>query len=448
MQKNIESLTPIQIVNKLNKYIVGQSNAKRSVALALRNKWRKQQITTAIKNEIIPKNIILIGGTGTGKTEIARRLAKITNSPFVKVEATKFTEVGYVGRDVESMIRDLLFVAIKMCTDRAIEEVSEEASIASENYILDILISKYSKINSGNEKIYQFSRNKLKQILKSGNLDNHMISIEVTRRKTPLSSSNNNLDDVTQNFQDIIQNTFQYLNKATRKSLTIKEALKIIKHEESYKLIDLDNINTVALKYAEDNGIIFIDEIDKIIGKQARGDAGISREGVQRDILPIVEGSIVQTRYGAINTHNILFISAGSFYTSSTADLIPELQGRFPIKVFLNNLCEEDFMRILVEPRNSLVKQYQALLIKDNLNVIFKDSGITELAKVAAYVNSEVENIGARRLYAVMENLLEEESFNAPHDQDTIKDIIIDNVYVSQKLSHLIQNDVIHRDIL
>lgn len=447
-------LTPIEIVGKLDKYIIGQLEAKKKVAIALRNKWRKQQIKTDIKQEIRPKNIILIGPTGTGKTEIARRLASLTDSPFIKVEATKFTEVGYVGRDVESMIRDLLSISIKICMEKAMLNVMSSAKKKSEEYILDLLLPQNiqaQKEENIKNKDISYTRDKLRTMLKSNMLDNKIVNIEV---QTNLSSklytdmNNNEFNSAINTLQDILQNTFKYLKSSKKKQLTVREALKIVAEHEAYKLIDKNEINKQAVLYTEENGIIFIDEIDKIIANQYKNGTDISREGVQRDLLPIVEGTIVYTKFGPINTQNILFITAGAFHANSPSDLIPELQGRFPIKVLLNNLTEDDFVKILFEPENSLIKQYQALLSSDNIYLNFEICGIREIAKIALYMNTEIENIGARRLYLLIESLIEHESFHAPYEKYKKKDIVIDKKYVKSILKHFIVNHAIHNSIL
>lgn len=420
------NLTPKQIVAELDKYVIGQEAAKKSVAIALRNRWRRQNVTSEIKDEIMPNNIIMIGPTGVGKTEISRRLAKLTNAPFVKVEATKFTEVGYVGRDVESMIRDLIEKSVAMVKDEHTLLKSNEAKVAAENRILDILIppiKNNQSLEANNEAELlenQDTRDKFRIMLKGGLLDNRVIELDVI-----VDAAANlqilgpiGLDEMGVNLQDILGNMMPKKNK--KKKMKVSEARLLLEKEEAEKLIDIEKVVREALDRAQNRGIIFIDEIDKITSKSSSSSGpDVSREGVQRDLLPIVEGSAVNTKYGIVNTDHILFIASGAFHVSKPSDLIPELQGRFPIRVELKSLTKDDFIKILTIPENALIKQYQALINTENIELNFDDSAINEIASIAAHVNDEVTNIGARRLHTILSTLLEELMFNAPDSVDS-----------------------------
>ena len=456
-------LTPAEIVAELDKYIIGQDPAKRSVAVALRNRWRRQQVAPELKDEIAPKNIIMIGPTGVGKTEIARRLATLANSPFIKVEATKFTEVGYVGRDVESMIRDLTELAVGMAKKEEQKIVKVKAEELAEERLLDMLLPANKDVPpvpdeedqdgenpvkivnvepSDNSK----TREKLRQMLKDGKLDNRYVELETTNRATPMIEifSSSGIEEMEFNMKEVFGNIFPGKNKKRR--LKVPEALELIFQEESQKLIDMDKIIPEAIRNTEQNGIIFLDELDKVAGNESRQGPDVSREGVQRDLLPIVEGSTVITKYGMVKTDHILFIAAGAFNVSKPSDLLPELQGRFPIRVELDSLEMEDFIRILIEPKNALITQYKALLDTEGIDLVFKDSAIEEIASISATVNEQMENIGARRLHTVMEKLLDEISFKAP-DMET-KTVVIDSNYVREKLADILEDENLSRYIL
>jgi ATP-dependent HslUV protease ATP-binding subunit HslU len=418
----LDELTPREIVAELDKHVVGQRAAKRAVAIALRNRQRRQKLPPDLADEIMPKNIIMIGPTGVGKTEIARRLAKLTNSPFLKVEASKFTEVGYVGRDVESMIRDLVEIAIDMVREERLEEVEDRAEMNAEERLLDVLLPPPPAVPQGQEsqlslpgtESHQRSREKLRQQFREGKLDDRMVEIDVRERGTPQFGiiSNQNLEDMEMNLKDMLPNIFGGGTK--KRKMKVTDAFDYFVQEEEGRLIDMDQVNRVATERVESSGIIFLDEIDKIAGREGGHGPDVSREGVQRDILPIVEGTTVNTRYGMVRTDHILFIAAGAFHVSKPSDLIPELQGRFPLRVELKSLTVEDFLRILTEPKSSLTKQYTALLETEGVRLEFVPEALREMAEFAFKVNEATENIGARRLHTIMERVLEDVSFLAP----------------------------------
>lgn len=469
----MEGLTPRQIVAELDKYIVGQNQAKRSVAVALRNRLRRKNLPKELRDEVVPKNILMIGPTGVGKTEIARRLAKLVGAPFIKVEATKFTEVGYVGRDVDSMIRDLVETAIRMVRSEMMAGVEEKASAAAEERLLDILaplpVREVSRRNpfealfggggGGSERDSEEDgrydqrlqqaraiRRQAEEQLRLGLLEYRMIEIEVEDSAPPTVEvfSGTGVEEMGINFQDIMGGLFP--KKKRRRKVTVAEARKILTQEEAAKLIDMDQVTAEAVLQAETSGIIFVDEIDKIAGRGYSSGPDVSREGVQRDILPIVEGSTVMTKYGPVKTDHILFIAAGAFHVSKPSDLIPELQGRFPIRVELETLTQSDFKRILTEPRNALIKQYVALLEAEEITVRFTDDAIDEIAKMAYRVNEQTENIGARRLHTVLEKLLEDLAFEAPELQEP--SVVIDSKYVQARLSDIVSDQDLSRFIL
>ncbi|MGB6193577.1 MAG: ATP-dependent protease ATPase subunit HslU [Terracidiphilus sp.] len=418
----LDELTPREIVTELDKHVVGQKAAKRAVAIALRNRQRRQKLPPDLAEDIMPKNIIMIGPTGVGKTEIARRLAKLTNSPFLKVEASKFTEVGYVGRDVESMIRDLVEIAIDMVREERLEEVEDRAEMNAEERLLDVLLPPPPAVPQGQEsqltlpgtESHQRSREKLRQQFREGKLDDRMVELDVRERGTPQFGiiSNQNLEDMEMNIKDMLPNIFGGGTK--KRKMKVTDAFDYLVQEEESRLIDMDQVNRVATERVESSGIIFLDEIDKIAGREGSHGPDVSREGVQRDILPIVEGTTVNTRYGMVRTDHILFIAAGAFHVSKPSDLIPELQGRFPLRVELKSLTVEDFLRILTEPKSSLTKQYTALLETEGVRLEFVPEALREMAEFAFKVNEATENIGARRLHTIMERVLEDVSFLAP----------------------------------
>ncbi|MBS1951712.1 MAG: ATP-dependent hsl protease ATP-binding subunit HslU [Cytophagales bacterium] len=462
-----KSLTPRQIVAELDKYIVGQHDAKRNVAIALRNRWRRMNASPEMRNEIIPNNILMIGATGVGKTEIARRLARIADAPFIKVEASKFTEVGYVGRDVESMVRDLAEQSVNLVKTRKKEEVKEKAAQAAEEIILDALIPPMRKsagfavpqngnIESqeepqGDVELNEKTRNVFREKIKNKELEDRKIEIDIKQNNMPGVGmiGAGVMDEVSMmNLQEMLSGMMPKKNK--KRKLTIAEARKILIEEEAAKLIDMDEVKEEAISKAEDAGIIFIDEIDKIAsgGKKGGGGPDVSREGVQRDLLPIVEGSSVNTKYGVVNTDHILFIAAGAFHVSKPSDLIPELQGRFPIRVELSSLTKEDFIRILKEPKNALTKQYQALFEAEGFTINFDDEAVNEIAQTAFHINTEVENIGARRLHTVMSKLLNEFLFDVPDKISKENPIRITSTMVKEKLSELVKNKDLSEYIL
>ncbi|MGQ9570422.1 MAG: ATP-dependent protease ATPase subunit HslU [Thermodesulfovibrionales bacterium] len=444
----MENLTPRKIVQELDKYIISQHNAKKAVAIALRNRWRRQRLSPELKDEVLPKNIIMIGPTGVGKTEIARRLSRLANAPFVKVEASKFTEVGYVGRDVESMVRDLTEVSISMVKSEHMEKVQEKARSLAEERILDSLLPQPKSkgvIEEEEKEKYKETRERLRAQLKEGKLDNRYIDIEVKEKIIPFGIvSNVGLEELEINLRETLGSFLP--EKPKRKKVKIPEAFSIFLHEEANKLIDMDKVTKEAIERVEQTGIIFIDEIDKIASKGAAHGPDVSREGVQRDLLPIVEGSTVVTKHGPVRTDHILFIAAGAFHMTKPSDLIPELQGRFPIRVELEPLGKEEFVKILTEPYNALIKQYTALLSTEDVEINFTKEAINEIADIAAYVNEKTENIGARRLHTVIEKLLEDISFEAPEKKNGR--LTIDREYVREKLSEIVKDEDLSRYIL
>lgn len=434
--------TPREIVSELDKYIIGQQKAKKAVAIALRNRWRRQHVPPELRDEIAPKNILMIGPTGVGKTEIARRLAKLAQAPFLKVEASKFTEVGYVGRDVESMIRDLTDVSIRDITEEEKLTVQSKAEDLAEERILDLLLPK----NKPNETEPQNeTREKLRKLLHEGRLDDRYVDVEVTSRNFPLQVfTPSGVEEMDVNITDMLGNLFPKRTK--KRKVRVPEAREILIQEEAQKLIDSDKVVKLAIERVEQSGIIFVDEIDKIAGHDSTYGPDVSREGVQRDLLPIIEGCTVNTKHGMVRTDHILFIGAGAFHVAKPSDLIPELQGRFPIRVELDPLTKEDFINILTEPKNALIKQYKELLKTENIELVFKEDAILEIAETAAHVNESTENIGARRLHTVMEKLLEDISFNAPEMQNGR--VLIDAKYIKEKISDIVKDRDLSRYIL
>ena len=449
-------LTPQEIVAALDKYIIGQDKAKKAVAIALRNRWRRKQVPPPLRDEIAPKNILMIGPTGVGKTEIARRLATLTNSPFVKVEATKFTEVGYVGRDVESIIRDLVDMAVNMVKQEETKKVILQAKEMAEERLLDLLLPRPKKrvsredaylevVQKGSS--YEPVREKMRDMLKEGKLNERFVELETTEKALPVMEifSVAGLEEMDISFREMFESMLP--KKKKRKKVKIPEALEILTQEESQKLIDMDKVISIAKKRVEESGIVFIDEIDKVTTSDStRRGPDVSREGVQRDLLPVIEGTTVNTKYGMVRTDHILFIAAGAFHVAKPSELIPELQGRLPIRVELDSLGEKEFKRILTEPENALVKQYKALLKTEGIEIEFEEQAIEEIAKIAVDVNEKTENIGARRLYTIMEKLLEDISFEAPQRKG--ERIIIDTDYVQSKLSDVVKDVDLSRYIL
>jgi ATP-dependent HslUV protease ATP-binding subunit HslU len=443
LEKKLEELTPERIVKELDKYIIGQEEAKKAVAIALRNRWRRQKLPEHLKNEVAPKNIMLIGPTGSGKTEIARRLARLIKAPFVKVEATKYTEIGYVGKNVESMVRDLVEEAYRMVKEEMIQEVKEQARKYAEDRLIDYLLGVYEETRYFNDflnflqqrkpsqkKIPEYKREELRQKLRRGELDEEIVEIEITARPSSAVLTPPGMEDLQTQLNEILKNFSPAIKK--RRKMKVKNAIEILTREEAEKLLDPEEISAEALYRAENFGIIFIDEIDKIAVKSQIEGAGVSREGVQRDLLPLVEGTTVSTKYGPVKTDHILFIAAGAFHMAKPSDLIPELQGRFPIRVELKPLTAKDFIKILTEPENALIKQYKELLKTEGVYLEFTEDGIEEIARISEYLNEKMENIGARRLHTVMEKLLEDISFSAPSLKG--QTIIIDGKFVRAKL--------------
>ncbi|MFQ5560101.1 MAG: ATP-dependent protease ATPase subunit HslU [Nitrospinota bacterium] len=453
-------MTPRETVASLDKYIIGQNSAKRSVAIALRNRWRRQQLGDDLREEVTPKNIIMIGATGVGKTEIARRLARLTSSPFVKVEASKFTEVGYVGRDVESIIRDLVEVSKNLVQSERAKEVEQKAQTMAEEKILDLLLppailsskgeaqegstgapSAQGEKNETNE-----TREKFRRYFNEGKLDDRIVEIDVQEKPFPMVEiiSNAGMEDMDRNIKDMLGSFLPKKHK--RNKMKVKDAFKYLKNESAQKLIDMEQVKQDAIDRVEQSGIVFIDEIDKIAGREASRGPDVSREGVQRDLLPIVEGSTVTTKYGAVKTDHVLFIAAGAFHVSKPSDLIPELQGRFPIRVNLESLGQEEFVKILTEPNNALIKQYVGLLKTEGVTINFSDDAIREIAAMAEQVNERTENIGARRLYTIMEKIFDQISFDVPDCSE--KEFLIDSEYVKNKLQDVIKDEDLSRYIL
>lgn len=455
-QSFIASLTPQRIVSELDNFIVGQTRAKRAVAIALRNRWRRQQLPDNLRDEVAPKNILMIGPTGVGKTEIARRLAKLAKSPFIKVEASKYTEVGYVGRDVESMVRDLVELTKRMVQEEMEQDVKEKAREYAEERLLDILLPPHPSHEAPNgrefgadtlgKQQHDQTREKFRGYLHDGKFEDRMVEIEIEERSGPMMGiiSPPGMDDMDNNIKDMLGNLMP--KKTRQKKMKVPDAMKVLIQQEAENLIDHDQVVQKAIDRAQQSGIIFIDEIDKITGGQSSQGPDVSREGVQRDLLPIVEGSSINTKYGIVKTDHILFISAGAFHSSKPSDLIPEFQGRFPIRVELVSLTEDDFYRILTEPDNALIKQYTGLMGTEDVHLKFTEDAIREIARMAAAVNQRTENIGARRLQTVMEKLLETISFDAPNMKNEICDI--DAAYVQDKLKDIIENEDLSRYIL
>jgi ATP-dependent HslUV protease ATP-binding subunit HslU len=448
-----ESMTPRQIVEELDKYVVGQRAAKRAVAIALRNRQRRQKLPPDLAEEVAPKNILMIGPTGVGKTEIARRLARLAHSPFIKVEASKFTEVGYVGRDVESMVRDLVERAIEMVREERTSEVVEKARQAAEDRLLDVLLPPAPSSTGDNEgdlaaarEQMQRTRERFREQLREGRLDQRTVEIDVRDSATPQFEivSGSSVEEIGINLKDMMPGLFQ--GRMKRRKLKVPEALDHLAREEEHKLVDMDSVAKAAISRVEQSGIIFVDEIDKIAGREGGHGPDVSREGVQRDILPIVEGTTVNTKHGMVRTDHVLFIAAGAFHISKPSDLIPELQGRFPIRVELEALGKEEFVRILTEPRSALIKQYTALLATEGVTLTFDTGAIEKIAELAAVVNERTENIGARRLHTVMEKLLDEISFDAPDLGE--KSITIDEPYVTRMLADIVRNEDLSRYVL
>jgi ATP-dependent HslUV protease ATP-binding subunit HslU len=460
------SLTPRQIVIELDKYVIGQKAAKRAVAIALRNRMRRQKLAPELAEEVVPKNILMIGPTGVGKTEIARRLARLAQSPFIKVEASKFTEVGYVGRDVESMVRDLVELSVDMVREERLEEVHDKAEQVAEERLLDLLLppSRSAASSGGSHEddegddhppgaapmaqdSWHHTREKFREQLRDGRLDHRSVDIDVRERAFPSFEviTGSSIEEIDINIKDMLPGLIQ--GRTRKRGMKVPEALEYLVQEEESKLVDMDSVARTAVERVEQSGIIFIDEIDKIAGREGGGQGpDVSREGVQRDILPIIEGTTVNTKYGMVRTDHILFIAAGAFHVSKPSDLIPELQGRFPIRVELEPLCKDDFVRILTEPKNALVKQYVALMETEGITLRFLDDAIDRIADFATRVNERTENIGARRLHTVMERLLDEISFEGPDLRE--KSITIDAAYVEQMLASIVKNEDLSRYIL
>lgn len=446
----MDNLTPRKIVEELDKYIIGQHKAKKAVAIALRNRWRRLRLSPDIKDEVLPKNIIMIGPTGVGKTEIARRLARLANAPFLKIEASKFTEVGYVGRDVESIIRDLTEISLNMVKTEHIEKVQERAKTLAEERLLDLLLplpgpKRGMTIEDEEKGRQRETRERLRNQLREGKLDSRYVDIEVKEKTMPFGIiSNVGLEELEINLKEMLGNLLPERSK--RRKVKVPEAVRIVTNEEANKLIDMDKVTKEAIERVEQTGIVFLDEIDKIASRGHAHGPDVSREGVQRDLLPIVEGSTVTTKYGPVRTEHILFIAAGAFHMSKPSDLIPELQGRFPIRVELEPLGKDEFVRILTEPYNALTKQYTALLSTEGVEIDFREDAIEEIADIAATVNEKTENIGARRLHTILEKLLEDISFEAPEKKNGR--LRVDREYVRLKLTDIVRDEDLSRYIL
>ena len=446
-------MTPREIVSELDRYIVGQRDAKRAVAVAVRNRWRRQLVPEELRDEIAPKNIIMIGPTGVGKTEISRRLAKLAQAPFIKVEASKFTEVGYVGRDVESIIRDLMDLAVKMVREEEQEKVQVKARDLAEERVLDLLLPEPPAPDDGEtdggqvaERPSPATREKLRKMLRAGKLDDRSVDVELTQSMTPMIEvlTPQGMEEMESNIKEMFSNLLPRQSK--RKTVKIPEAMKLLTQEEAARLVDMDTVVGEATRRVEQSGIVFIDEIDKIAGRESVHGPDVSREGVQRDLLPIVEGSTVSSKYGLVRTDHVLFIASGAFHNSKPSDLIPEFQGRFPIRVELSSLDKNDFVRILTEPRNALIRQYVALLETEKIRLRFQDDAIEEIARISAEANEKMENIGARRLHTILEKLLDEVSFTAPEMPG--REVHIDAAYVSERLDAILKNEDLSRYIL
>ena len=437
----LDELTPREIVSELDKHVIGQAEAKRAVAIALRNRIRRRKLEPEMAEEVMPKNILMMGPTGVGKTEVARRLARLSSSPFLKVEASKFTEVGYVGRDVDAMIRDLVEVGIDMIREEKLELVADRAEINAEERLLDLLMPPQEEGEQNVDK----TRDKLRNALREGKLDDRMVDIDVRERNMPIEIvTNTGVEEMDINLRDMLPGLFG--GKSRRRKMRVGEALDYLISEEEQRLVDMDQVSRQAIERVEQSGIIFLDEMDKIAGREGGRGPDVSREGVQRDILPIVEGTTVNTRYGMVRTDHILFVAAGAFHVSKPSDMIPELQGRFPIRVEMKPLTTEDLYRILTEPKNALVKQYVALMETEGVKLKFKDDAIAEIAAMASQVNEDTENIGARRLHTIMEKVLEQISFEAPDLKK--KSINIDAVYVKKQLADIVKDQDLSRYIL
>lgn len=442
-------MTPREIVSELDRYIVGQRDAKRAVAVAVRNRWRRQLVPEELRDEIAPKNIIMIGPTGVGKTEISRRLAKLAQAPFIKVEASKFTEVGYVGRDVESIVRDLMDLSVKMVREEEQEKVQVKARDLAEERVLDLLLPEPKAPENGGSEVDRPSpdtREKLRKMLRAGKLDERSVDVELTQSMTPMIEvlTPQGMEEMESNIKEMFSNLLP--RQSRRKTVKIPEALKLLTQEEAARLVDMDTVVGEATRRVEQSGIVFIDEIDKIAGRESAHGPDVSREGVQRDLLPIVEGSTVSSRYGLVRTDHILFIASGAFHNSKPSDLIPEFQGRFPIRVELNSLDQNDFVRILTEPRNALIRQYVALLETEKIRLLFQEGAIEEIARISAEANEKMENIGARRLHTILEKLLDEVSFTAPEMPG--REVRIDAGYVSERLDAILKDQDLSRYIL